>query len=56
MHGGFTQRICDFSWNLHDPWVMAAAAEDNQLQVFRPAKTIVQNLDELKPKMKDIEE
>ncbi|KAF2090873.1 WD40 repeat-like protein [Saccharata proteae CBS 121410] len=42
MHGGFTNSICDFSWNKTDPWVMLAAAEDNQLQVFRPARTIVQ--------------
>ncbi|KAF2140258.1 uncharacterized protein K452DRAFT_53536 [Aplosporella prunicola CBS 121167] len=42
MHGGFTNSICDFSWNKTDPWVMLAAAEDNQLQVFRPARSIVQ--------------
>ncbi|KAF2801588.1 WD40 repeat-like protein [Mytilinidion resinicola] len=41
MHGGFTNRICDFSWNKNDPWVMLAAAEDNQLQIFRPARAIV---------------
>lgn len=42
MHGGFTNSVCDFSWNKNDPWVMVAAAEDNQLQVFRPARTIVE--------------
>jgi histone-binding protein RBBP4 len=41
MHGGFTNRICDFNWNKNDPWVMLAAAEDNQLQVFRPARSLV---------------
>jgi histone-binding protein RBBP4 len=41
MHGGFTNRVCDFSWNKHEPWMMLATAEDNQLQVFRPARTLV---------------
>lgn len=41
MHGGFTNRISDFSWNPHDPWVIFAAAEDNQIQIFKPAKTII---------------
>jgi len=40
MHGGFTQRICDFSWNLHERWCILAAAEDNQLQIFRPTKSV----------------
>ncbi|KAF2462787.1 WD40 repeat-like protein [Lindgomyces ingoldianus] len=44
MHGGFTNRICDFSWNKNDPWVMLAAAEDNQLHIFRPARTLVEPL------------
>ncbi|KAF2734620.1 WD40 repeat-like protein [Polyplosphaeria fusca] len=42
MHGGFTNRICDFDWNKNDEWVMIAAAEDNQLQVFRPARALVE--------------
>lgn len=42
MHGGFTNRICDFDWNKNDEWVMLAAAEDNQMQVIRPARKIVE--------------
>lgn len=42
MHGGFTNRICDFDWNKNDPWVMLAAAEDNQMQIFRPARKLVE--------------
>ncbi|KAF2455652.1 WD40-repeat-containing domain protein [Lineolata rhizophorae] len=42
MHGGFTNRVSDFNWNKNDPWVMLAAAEDNQLQIFRPARSIVE--------------
>ncbi|KAJ4411490.1 Histone acetyltransferase type B subunit 2 [Didymella pomorum] len=42
MHGGFTNRICDFDWNKNDPWVMMGAAEDNQLQIFRPARKLVE--------------
>ncbi|KAF2841354.1 WD40 repeat-like protein [Patellaria atrata CBS 101060] len=42
MHGGFTNKICDFNWNKSEPWLIAAAAEDNQIQVFRPSRALVQ--------------
>jgi histone-binding protein RBBP4 len=42
MHGGFTEPVNDFSWNLNDPWVMAAAAGDNQMQIFRPARNAIE--------------
>lgn len=42
MHGGFTNRVCDFAWNPNDPWVMLAAAEDNQMQVLRPSRKVVE--------------
>lgn len=41
MHGGHTNRISDFSWNLHDPWVLCSAAEDNLLQVWKVGDAIV---------------
>lgn len=41
MHGGHTNRISDFSWNLSDPWVLCSAAEDNLLQVWKVADAIV---------------
>ena len=41
MHSGFTQRVSDFSWNKTEPWVVLAAAEDNQFHIFRPAHTLV---------------
>jgi histone-binding protein RBBP4 len=41
MHGGFTNAVSDFSWNPNDPWLIAAAAEDNQLQCFRPAHNLI---------------
>ncbi|KAJ5829905.1 uncharacterized protein N7525_008158 [Penicillium rubens] len=41
MHGGHTNRISDFSWNLSDPWVLCSAAEDNLLQVWKVADSIV---------------
>lgn len=44
MHGGFTNRICDFDFNKNDPWVMIGAAEDNQLQIFRPSRKLVEPL------------
>lgn len=41
MHGGHTNRISDFSWNLNDPWVLCSAAEDNLLQVWKVSDAIV---------------
>ena len=41
MHGGHTNRISDFSWNLNDPWVLCSAAEDNLIQVWKVANAIV---------------
>ncbi|EEQ29056.1 Histone acetyltransferase type B subunit 2 [Microsporum canis] len=41
VHGGHTNRISDFSWNLSDPWVLCSAAEDNLLQVWKVADAIV---------------
>ncbi|KAJ2994112.1 Histone-binding protein rbbp4 [Globomyces sp. JEL0801] len=32
VHGGHTNKISDFSWNLNDPWVMCSVAEDNICQ------------------------
>jgi uncharacterized membrane protein YhaH (DUF805 family) len=40
MHGGHTNKISDFSWNPHLPWVVASAAEDNIIQVWQPAANI----------------
>ncbi|KAK9452474.1 WD40-repeat-containing domain protein [Dipodascopsis uninucleata] len=41
IHGGHTNRISDFSWSSTMPWVIASAAEDNLLQVWKPADSIV---------------
>lgn len=41
MHGGHTNRISDFSWNMNDPWVLCSAAEDNLIQVWKVANSIV---------------
>ena len=41
MHGGHTNRISDFSWNVNDPWVLCSAAEDNLIQVWKVANAIV---------------
>jgi len=41
MHGGHTNRVSDFSWNLNDPWVVCSAAEDNLIQVWKVANAIV---------------
>lgn len=41
MHGGHTNRVSDFSWNLHNPWVVCSAADDNLIQIWRPSEGIV---------------
>jgi len=41
MHGGHTNHLADFSWNLNDPWVVCSAAEDNLLQIWKVADSIV---------------
>lgn len=41
MHGGHTNHIADFSWNMNDPWVLCSAAEDNLIQVWKVANAIV---------------
>lgn len=41
MHGGHTNHLADFSWNPNDPWLVASAAEDNVLQIWKPAESIV---------------
>lgn len=41
MHGGHTNRISDFSWNMHNPWVVCSAADDNLIQVWKVAEAIV---------------
>jgi histone-binding protein RBBP4 len=41
MHGGHTNHLADFSWNLNDPWVVCSAAEDNLLQIWKVAEAIV---------------
>ncbi len=37
LHGGHTNRISDFSWSTELPWVIASAAEDNLLDVWKPS-------------------
>ncbi|KAM0279979.1 hypothetical protein ACHAQH_004308 [Verticillium albo-atrum] len=41
MHGGHTNHLADFAWNPNDPWLVCSAAEDNLLQIWRVADSIV---------------
>merc|ERR1712127_549690 len=34
MHGGHTNTVSDFSWNMKDEWTIASVSEDNVLQVW----------------------
>ncbi|KAK9480954.1 WD40-repeat-containing domain protein [Lipomyces japonicus] len=54
IHGGHTNRISDFSWSPTVPWVIASAAEDNLLQVWKPADSIV-NIDDKDINASDLE-
>ncbi|PHH78103.1 hypothetical protein CDD80_7396 [Ophiocordyceps camponoti-rufipedis] len=45
MHGGHTNHLADFSWNVNDPWLVASAAEDNLLQIWKVADSIVDRYD-----------
>lgn len=41
MHGGHTNHLADFSWNKNDPWLVASAAEDNVMQIWKASEAIV---------------
>lgn len=41
MHGGHTNHLSDFAWNPNEPWLVCSAAEDNLLQIWRAADSIV---------------
>lgn len=42
MHGGHTNHLADFTWNPNDPWLVCSAAEDNLLQIWKVADSIIQ--------------
>lgn len=41
MHGGHTNHLSDFSWNMNEPWVVCSAAEDNLIQIWKVSEAIV---------------
>ncbi|MBE3045153.1 hypothetical protein IMZ48_21890 [Candidatus Bathyarchaeota archaeon] len=41
MHGGHTNHLADLSWNPNCPWMICSAAEDNLLQIYTVADSIV---------------
>jgi len=40
-HGGFIESITDFDYDSDDPYTILAAANDNQLQIFRPSMRLI---------------
>ncbi|KAJ4306569.1 Histone acetyltransferase type B subunit 2 [Collariella sp. IMI 366227] len=54
MHGGHTNHLADFSWNLNDPWLVCSAAEDNLLQIWKVADSIV-NADDIEMPMNELD-
>lgn len=41
VHGGHTDKIVDLNWNLHEEWVLASVADDNTVQVWQIAESII---------------
>jgi histone-binding protein RBBP4 len=41
MHGGHTNHLADFSFNMNEPWVVCSAAEDNMAMVWKVSEAIV---------------
>jgi histone-binding protein RBBP4 len=41
MHGGHTNHLADFSFNMNEPWVVCSAAEDNLIQIWKVSEAIV---------------
>ncbi|KAI0997384.1 Histone acetyltransferase type B subunit 2 [Podosphaera aphanis] len=41
MHGGHTNHLSDFSWNMNEPWLVCSAAEDNLVQIWKVSESIV---------------
>lgn len=46
VHGGHTSNITAFEWHPTLPWVIASVAEDNIVQVWKPAQNIVKSQEE----------
>ena len=42
IHGGHTDKIVDIAWNQNEQWLMASVADDNTLQVWQVADSILQ--------------
>lgn len=43
VHGGHMLGVNDISWNYHDPWLMCSVANDNSVQLWRPARNLVES-------------
>jgi len=56
IHGGHTSKVCDFSWNAQDPWVIASVAEDNILQIWQMAENIYNDEEEEEVQDEELEE
>lgn len=56
IHGGHTDKIVDIAWNPSDPWVIASVADDNTLQVWQIADSILQEEEDEAAKAPDADE
>lgn len=41
VHAGHMLGVTDIAWDWHDPWLMCSVANDNSVQIWKPASNIV---------------
>lgn len=46
IHGGHTDKLCDISWNPHEPFLMASVAENNVLHLWKMGDHVINSQEE----------
>lgn len=50
IHGGHTDKLCDISWNPHEPFLMASVAENNVLHLWKMGDHVIRTTEEANAK------
>lgn len=50
IHGGHTDKLCDISWNPHEPFLMASVAENNVLHLWKMSDHVIRTTEEANAK------
>ena len=45
VHGGHTDKVSDFAFNINDPWVIASVADNNIVQIWQMTDELLSNDD-----------